>query len=163
MVDKKAVRAVLLDASALVKLFVKERGSDILEKQLREEPIPYTTPICFYEALNVLKRKWLRKEIIQPEYLSASSSVITWFSGFSNSIKDVDFFSPTILRDIQEIAKRYELDLSDAFQIMSVKCGHFSKLVADSGTVLFTADEALATAAEKEGILFWYIFKGSPP
>jgi predicted nucleic acid-binding protein len=162
--DSKAVRANLLDASALVKLFVKEDGSDILNKYLRKEAIQYTTPICFYETLNVLKVKWLyRKEITQQKYLSASFGILAWFSASSYSVKDVDFLSPDTFRNVQAIMNRYGLDISDAFQIVSVKDGYFSRLVADSRTVLVTADEALATAARKENLLSWYILKDPPP
>jgi len=163
MVNSKAVRANLLDASVLVKNFVKEKGSNILEKYLRNETILYTTPFCFYEALNVLKMKWLRKEICKQDYLSNSFSIIGWFLQTSHGIKDIDLFSPTVLGEVKKIVDRYQLDLSDALQIISVKYGRFSKLVVDSRTVLITADKRLAEVAKDECILSWYVMEGSPP
>jgi hypothetical protein len=49
------------------------------------------------------------------------------------------------------------LDLSDAFQIMSVKRGYFSSLTNDSATVLVTADNSLAQAARSEGLRVWNV------
>lgn len=162
--DSKAVRANCLDASALVKLYVKEDGSEIVHQYFRGEATRYATPICFYEALNVLKVKWLyRKEINRDEYLSATFSMTAWFSAFSLGLKDVDFLSPFVFKDVQGIAERHGLDLSDAFQILSVKDGYFSRLACDSRTVLVTADEALAEAARKEGVRAWYLLKEPPP
>jgi predicted nucleic acid-binding protein len=68
-----------------------------------------------------------------------------------------------VFRDARSIVERYGLDLSDAFQILSVKEGFFSMLAADSRTVLVTADEDLAKAAKQEGILTWYILGEPPP
>jgi hypothetical protein len=43
----------------------------------------------------------------------------------------------------EEIARRYDLDLSDALQIISVKHGRFSKLSHECKSVLVTADAGL--------------------
>ena len=158
----EAVRANCLDASALVKLYVEEKGSDILKKYFEKEATWYTTPICFYEALNVLKRKWLKCNMTREEYMAASFKMAAQFSCSSQIIPDVDFLSPSVFKDVQEIAKKHDLDLSDSFQIVSVKYGYFSRLAGDSKTVLVTADKALADAARKECILSWYIFNEPP-
>lgn len=73
---RTAARANCFDASALVKLHVEETGSDIIRQYAETEPTKYTTPYCFYEALSVLKMKWLyRKEISKEEYHDASISL----------------------------------------------------------------------------------------
>ncbi|MFC3115326.1 hypothetical protein [Cellvibrio fontiphilus] len=61
-------RANFFDASALAKVYSKEYGSDILiEYFYNYAPTKFTTPFCLYEALNVLKTKWLhRKELASP-------------------------------------------------------------------------------------------------
>jgi len=158
----KVLHANCLDASALVKIYTKEDGSDILKKYLQEEATQYATPICFYEALNVLKTKWLfRKEISKKEYLDACFKMTAWFSA-TQLEDDVNFLSPHTFKAVQDIAGRNNLDLSDAFQIVSVKEGYFHPLIAESKTVLVTADKALAKAATKEGIKSWYIFGQLP-
>jgi predicted nucleic acid-binding protein len=163
MLGPKVLRANCLDASALVKIYTKEDGSDILEGYLKGEATRYATPICFYEALNVLKTKWLfRKTITKEEYMNASFKMAAWFSATQLN-SDVNFLSPHTFKTVQEIAERHNLDLSDAFQIVSVKEGYFHPLIAESKTVLVTADKELAEAATKEGIKSWYILGQSPP
>lgn len=161
---RTACRANCLDASALIKLYVTEDGSDQLKKYLDHEPTRYTTPFCYFETLNILKVKWLyRKEITQPEYHEASFSLTAWFSSMNSDIKDLDFTSPYVFIEVQRIAKLYKLDLSDAFQIMSVKQGYFSPLVQDSKTILVTADKDLANAARQEGLRVWNLLSETEP
>jgi len=164
MINSRAVRANCLDASALVKLYVREEGSDVLQRYFQDQATPYTTPLCFYEALTTLKVKWLyRKEITKDEHLKASFSMAAWFSHVSKQVRDLDLLSPIVFRDARSIVERYGLDLSDAFQILSVKEGFFSALTADSRTVLVTADKELANGAKQEGILAWYILEEPLP
>lgn len=54
-----AARANCFDASALVKIYVHQNGSDIVRPYFEREPTKYATPFCYYEALSVLKGKWL--------------------------------------------------------------------------------------------------------
>ena len=162
--NSTAVRANCLDASALVKLYVNEAGSDVLKQYVQKEPTRYTTPLCYFEALNVLKVKWLyRKEITQDEYQKATLSLTAWFSLVSNQIRDLDFLSPTVFKQAQSIAAKYSLDLSDAFQILSIKEGFFSHLSGGSKTILITADEDLAKAARQEAIRTWYLLTEPTP
>jgi predicted nucleic acid-binding protein len=66
-------RANCFDASALVKLYTEEEGSDIVRPYFEREATKYATPFCFYEALNVLKVKWqYRKQITRDQYLDAA-------------------------------------------------------------------------------------------
>lgn len=157
-------RANCLDASALVKLYVEEIGSDILRQYAETEPTRYTTPFCFFEALNVLKVKWLyRKEISKEEYHDASLSLTSWFSHISKRIPDLDFTDPLIFMEVKTLSDKYSLDLSDAFQILSVKKGFFSGLAGESRTILVTADEGLAKASRNEGIRAWHFLTEPKP
>jgi predicted nucleic acid-binding protein len=74
-----ATRAICLDASALVKMYVDEAGSEKVREFVAAEARLYTTPLCFYEALNVLKNKYSRKEITRDQYDSATSNLVAWF------------------------------------------------------------------------------------
>ena len=158
-------RAYCFDASALVKVYVTEVGSDIVREYFRNNaPTRYTTPFCYYETLNVLKVKWLyRKEISEEQYRKYSFELTAWFSAISKRIPDLDFTNPAVFKDVEAIAVRNSLDLSDAFQILSVKNGYFSRLVNDSATMLVTADDNLAKAARNEGIKAWYFLNEPQP
>jgi len=162
--SETSVRANFLDASALVMKYIKEDGSEKLEQYLRDQPTKYTTPFCFYEALNVLKRKWKFDEMItKDKYLSTAFSMTAWFSHISRSIKEVDLLTPSVFSEVMNIVRRHDLDISDAFQIISVKKGFFSHMSGDSQTLLVTADEELAKAARKEDICSWNILRESAP
>jgi len=159
-----AVRANFFDASALVKLHVHEEGSRIIRPYFDGQPTKYTTPFCYYEALNVLKVKWLyRKEIAKEQYLDAALRLTAWFGSTSRGIKDIDFTEPTTFQAARRLVDKTSLDLSDAFQILSVKSGYFSPMCGDSQTVLVTGDRGLATAARAEGLRVWYFMEESAP
>jgi predicted nucleic acid-binding protein len=114
-----AVRANCFDASALVKLYINEKGSHIIKNYFNSEPTKYTTPLCYYEAINLLKVKhFYRKEISMDDYHNATFNLTAWFSHIVKDIKDLDFLSPIVFKNVQDISKKYSLDLSDAFQIL---------------------------------------------
>ncbi len=111
-------RANCFDASALVKVFANETGSDVVRSYFRERsPTKYTTPFCFYETLNVLKVKWLyRQELTRNEYAKAVFELVAWFGASTKSAHDIDLKEPTVFFKVRELAERHSLDLSDAFQ-----------------------------------------------
>jgi len=151
-------RANCFDASALIKVFTLEAGSELVRDYFNNRsPTKYTTPFCFYESLNVLKVKWLyRHEITKDEYTAAAFRLAAWFGASTRYANDIDLKDPIVFFKVRELAERHALDLSDAFQIISVKEGYFSHLINESQTVLVTADEALAKAARIEGVKSWY-------
>ena len=156
--DTPPPRANCFDASALVKVHVTEDGSDLVRHYFHSRsPTKYTTPFCFYETLNALKVKWMyRDEISKEQYNRAAFELTTWFQASTRYTRDIDFSDSTVFTRVRAIAERHSLDLSDAFQILSVKDGYFSRLANESRTVLVTADEALAKAARIEGVRSWY-------
>jgi predicted nucleic acid-binding protein len=151
-------RANCFDTSALLKVFTLEDGSELVREYFNHRsPTKYTTPFCFYEALNVLKVKWLyRKVLTKEQYTDAAFRLVAWFEASARYVEDIDLKDPIVFYKVRELAERHSLDLSDAFQIISVKEGYFSHLINQSQTVLVTADEALAKAASTEGVRSWY-------
>jgi predicted nucleic acid-binding protein len=71
--------------------------------------------------------------------------------------------SPEIFMQAEDLARLHGLDLSDAFQIITVKHGKFKKWAEESKTVLATADGDLEKAAEKEGLRVWNVEKAPSP
>ena len=162
--DASFCRANCLDASALVKLHVDEAGAEIIRPYFDHEPTKYTTPFCFYEALNCLKRKWKEKGITKEQYLDAAFCLSAWYGAASRDIKDLDFTLHTTFAEAKRIAERWKsLDLSDAFQILSVRDGCYSGSARESRPILVTADEDLAKAANAEGLRVWYFMKEPTP
>lgn len=158
-------RANFFDASALVKIFAREADSASVRSYWdTRSPTKYTSPFCLYEALTVLKVLWMyRNKLTEEKYHEAAEKLIVWFSASKRSIKDLDLHDPAVLVNAQDLARRYSLDLSDAFQILCVKEGRYSRLVDRSQTVLVTADEKLAKAARNEGLKAWYCLGEAEP
>jgi predicted nucleic acid-binding protein len=161
---RTAYRVDFFDASALAKVYCDEPCSDIVREYFYSRASKYTTPFCFYEALNVLKGKWKYKNILTLEqYVSAAFQLTAWYGASSARVEDLDFTDPLTFSRAKDIATRYQLDLSDAFQIMSVKAGYFSVLVNESATTLVTADDDLAKAARAEGLKVWNVILEPAP
>lgn len=160
-----APRANLFDASALVRVFAPEPGSDLVRDYFNlHSPTKYTTPFCFYETLNILKGKWLfRGELTKAQYNEAAFRFVAWFESCTRHGNDIDLKDPIVFSKVRDLSERHNLDWSDAFQILSVREGYFSCLIDESQTVLVTADETLATVACAEGVKAWYCLKAPLP
>jgi hypothetical protein len=114
--------------------------------------------------MNVLKGKWKHKGQLTPEqYFDAAFHLTAWYGASSSRVKDLNFTEPNTFVEAKEIAQRNQLDLSDAFQILSVKKGYFSVLVNESSTILVTADKELAGAARNEGLRAWNLMVEPAP
>jgi predicted nucleic acid-binding protein len=159
------VRANFFDASALTKIFSSEYGSDELTLYFnKHSPTKFTTPFCLYETLNILKSKWkYRNQLSKKAYLEASLRLTAWYRANTKHVKDLDFSDPFIFSKTKDIADKYDLDLSDAFQILTLKEGEYSFFIEDSVTLFVTADKGLAKAAKEEGIKAWYCMEGEAP
>ena len=64
------IKASHLDASAAVKLVLQERGSEHLSSYFAKRAGFCITSVCLAEALGVFKRKRLRDEISEKQYLA---------------------------------------------------------------------------------------------
>lgn len=161
---RRAIRANCFDASALLKLYIQEDGSETLRTYWNGEPTKFTTSLCFYEALTQLKVcHFYRKVLDLEDYKKATLSLCAWYSTVSESIPVLNFLSSEVFFAAQRTAETHKLDLSDAFQIISIKEGFFSKLSGGSKTILITTDDKLAKAARSEGLRVWYILDESAP
>lgn len=150
-----AVHATFFDASALVKLYIDEPGSAELRAYWRSQATKYTSPFCFYETLAALKRKRLKGALTKEQYLRAAKDLMAWFRASSARIDDLDFEKRDVFADVTELADHYDLDLSDAFQLLTLQAGFFAALIGGSASVLVTADRELAEAARKVGARVW--------
>jgi predicted nucleic acid-binding protein len=151
----RRARTNLLDATALVKLVVMEERSEKLRRYLKTESGWYTTPFCFYEALSVLKRKWMfEKNISEREYGDASFRLMAEYRG-TPKVHDLDLIDPVVFNVTRDIVTNDRLDISDAFQIVSIIKG--CPFAGDSRTILITDDKKLARAARRQDCKVWHL------
>jgi predicted nucleic acid-binding protein len=162
------LRLHFLDASVLVKLVVNEEPRETCARILsyfNESPsrLFRTTSVCLAEALGVLKTKWLsRKELTQRQYDKACYDLITYLCEEHVSVEQPALENSVIFGRTREVMKKYNLDLSDAFQIVTVS-QMFQWLASQHRPVLVTADDGLARAAKEEGLLVWDICRDPTP
>jgi hypothetical protein len=85
----------------------------------------------------------------------------------SIEIHDVEISKPEIFKAVEDLvsdknrSKKKRLDLSDAFQLVTIR-----KVLAGVGRasfLLITADEYLAKVAKDEGVCVWYVLGEAPP
>lgn len=157
------VKPHYLDASALVKLVVDETDSQRLREFFRGNTNFHATSLCLGEALGVLKGKWARRDISDDVYYSATRRLVIDAWGKRIGLDSVELLDPKMHSEIEAMAKKHSLDLSDALQLVTILKGRFSALGPNSAPVLITADKGLATAAAAEGIRAWNCSAGPAP
>jgi len=155
-------KAHYLDASALVKLVAddpaEEPGRVALRKYYYEQPSRYATSYSVTEALSAFKRKFMRKEIGEDEYIKYVKDFISVVIGGSLRIDEVDVLKPSVMREAERLIKKHKkhkIDFLDCFQIVTILRGKFHVLSSESKSILITADRDLANAARAEGARVW--------
>lgn len=153
----KRIRIHYLDASAIVKLLIDEEGSEVLRSYHgRDVGFQFhATSLCFAEALGVLKVKhFYRKEISEDDYLTACDYLFGWAGDETElELEDVETKDRLVFTEAERLVKKYKIDVSDAFQIVSVKRNPLRRYGND--LMLITGDGDLAKAACQEGIQVW--------
>jgi len=148
-------KAHYLDASALVKLVDdsagESKGREALRKYYNEHASMYSTSYCLAEAFGVFKRKFLRQEITEEQYIRYVQVLIDRTVGWKLQIDEVDILLPIVSSE----AERLKIDFLDCFQIVTVLHGRNRVLVGESKSILITADNKLAEAARAEGARVW--------
>jgi predicted nucleic acid-binding protein len=162
------IRTNYLDASAIIKLLIKEEGSQEVVSYFNAHTVFTTTSLCFGEALGGLSAKYKREEIEQEEYLRACEELLAHIRNSSIEIHDAEISKPEVFNAVEDLifdknlSKKKRLDLSDAFQLVTMR-----KVLAGvdrSSFLLITADKYLARVAKKdEGVCVWYVLGKSPP
>src|SRR5215813_3953019 len=149
-----------LDASVLVKLVVEEDGSNVVEEYMRRNYTAAfkTTSLCFAEALGVLKSKYVNRRrtdhIDEDTYLTAADELRAYVKNDPIELVDVGINDSAVFSEVEEIARRYSLDVSDAYQIVTIRKDHFSRF-PKARPILITADTGLAKAARAEKLRVW--------
>lgn len=155
MHKRREIQCFYYDANCLVKLVIDEAGSqEIREHLYADSVVVFTTPFCFYEALGVLKSKWVGKNrcdsIELEEYHSASELLSAYVRDERIQLEEIKFGGRMFGPSTERLSKKYSIDLSDAFQIVALKGGMISQLSLIP--VLVTEDKSLRKAAIGEGL-----------
>ena len=157
-----------LDASALVKLVIAESDSDKLRAYCARAYLA-TTLLCFGEALGVLKAKWAHRHLTQEQYLAACEELFTRVRNSSLEIESTPLLSSdprelrVIYQEVEALAQKYCLDISDALQLHALRTGAYSRLEGTARASLVTADGKLARAAKAEGMPVWDCVRDPAP
>ena len=163
MVNSTSVKTRYLDASALVKILIDEGDSQPVRDFFNSNTNFCATSICFAEALGVLKGKWSHNRISDNEYFAATNSLIIDAWGRRIEIDDVGLLNPEVHGEVERVAKKYNMDLSDALQLVTILRGKYSVLVRDSASALITADSNLVSAAASKNVRVWNCIQGPAP
>ncbi len=154
-----SVKAHYLDASALVKLVAddpdEEPGREVLRKYYREHSNRYATSYCVTEAFSAFTVKFLRRRIPEAQYIKYVQEFIRTVIGANLQIDEVSILSPVVRNEAERLIKTHKVDFLDCFQIVTVLQGRFRHMVAESQSILITADRNLAKAARAEGARVW--------
>jgi uncharacterized protein with PIN domain len=154
-----------LDASAIVKLVLTEEGSRELREYFDKESNFSATSLCFAEALGALKvnRFYRKNGMTDEEYFSACDELFAYAAHNKIEIEDIEIKERSVFDEVEGLVRKYNegkpkdetIDISDAFQIVSVKRNYFSQFKNDSNPILITGDKALAKATSNEGLRVW--------
>lgn len=154
--NSHAVKARYLDASAIVKIYSDEDGSDRIREFFYNAVSFCSTSLCIMEALGILKGKWQSRKVLSyDEYFDKTKRLVVDAWGGRIEVDDINLFTVDGQRATESLAKKHSLDLSDALQLQTILKGRYSRLAGESSTVLITADKKLCQAARDEGIRVW--------
>jgi hypothetical protein len=169
----KFIRIHYLDASAIVKLVLNETGSVELRQYFGKESSFTATSLCFAEALGVLKvKRFYQKSMTDEEYFSGCDELMAYVADYTIKIEDIEVKDRSVFDEVEKMTRKHNegkpkdetIDISDAFQIASVKRNYFSRFPdTDSMPILITGDQALANVARDEGLRVWYCIDELPP
>jgi predicted nucleic acid-binding protein len=176
MLGSGGIKVKYLDASALVKLVIDEDNCHPLREFFNSNTNFFATWLCLAEALGVLKSKWVGKQIKDistkietDKYFEATRNLIIYWRRLIE-LDDIELVDPSIPLKVERIARNYDLDYSDALQLITINGGRYSGIayeaspnVYESALVLITADKKLAYAATAEGIRVWNCTDGPAP
>ncbi len=152
-------RANYLDASAIIKVVVAEPDSLPVTEYFKGPHAFYMTSLCLAEALGVLKAKYFSHQhithITEKGYLNRSYLLTQYVKNGRIKLDEVPITDPQVFEEVETIVKKYQIDISDALQIVTIRKGKFSNTVGESQSLLITADGELAKAARNERLNVW--------
>lgn len=147
------IKSFFLDASAIVKLVIDEKHSELVRNHF-DDPRSwfFTTNFCFFESLTVLKREWCKNKISTNKYRDCCRLLFAYIKEHRIKIKEYPLEDLHDFGKLEELVDKCAIDISDALQLLSIKKTILSELAGESETTFITADGKLAKAAREEGV-----------
>ena len=171
--------AVYLDASAAIMLFTREEGYKNLQKFMQnpdESPTVFMTAFCVTETLSAIKTKWRNdskktkknpdeKQRLQAVYFSDCNDFLSHLRDDQIHVNDIPIADREIYKQVEPIAINNEIDLVDAFQIVTLQRGLALPLRSgQSELLLILKDAALINPARELRMKVWDCKReASPP
>jgi len=142
-------RRVYLDSSALIKRYVEESGSEVIQKLYKKAysgEIKLITSLWNVgEVLGVFDRKRRWKELDEKTHDFVRRAFLTDVKRMSTiGVLEIVPVHSMLLADSWEIIERHHIYQADALQIVSAKY--------ESAHEFYTADKRLSEIARKEGL-----------
>jgi hypothetical protein len=160
----KAMRPWLVDASAVVKLFHKEDGSEAVHALFARETWLESTWICVAETFRAIKKYWLRKEFGEGDpgadaYYEKVHRLQAYLRTGTIRLIDRERLEGQALLEARKITRRFleefKLDFSDAIQLVEMVSDPKGRYVLGSKPILVTADPGMLAAAAELKIETW--------
>jgi predicted nucleic acid-binding protein len=156
--NMETIRTYFFDASALVKIYLREPGSKSATQFKNDGGRVYTSWVVIAEALGVLKRHWLRRQLSEAQY--AKSVYLLFADVRLGVVHPVDVriengraSIATYEGGIIEVRRQHPtIDAADALQLLAIQDSWLRALGGESQTRLVTADGGMAEAAQARGI-----------
>lgn len=129
------------DTSALIKKYILEKGSDVVDNLFDKADIVFLSSISEIEIFSTFKRLLIEKDINAKEHKFLKSEFETDYQYFS-----VINFDEYIAEHAKTVIEKYQLKSLDSIQLGT------ALLVKDKIDSFIVCDQKLINAAKKEGI-----------
>jgi predicted nucleic acid-binding protein len=171
MTSITSIRRVYLDASALLQMFLYEKGAGHTHQFLNHFQTCYATSLSLGEALGRLKSKAKREELSVENYFIWSAMLMSPFITGKYVVDErAQLSDPGLFPFAQIIAEKNQppkaknfFDLADALQIAFFLYGNAADHFREASPLLVTCDDHLALVARKNGIDVWCCRTEPPP
>jgi predicted nucleic acid-binding protein len=130
---------VFIDTSALMKRYINEIGSDIIDSLFTKCDTIYVSIITEIEAFSTLRRLLHDKQIVKREFLHLHKEIETDLQYFT--IIDIN---ESVIKLTKDLIWHHSLKTLDSIQLSS------ALLIKDSIDYFVCSDNRLVTAAKKE-------------
>ena len=111
------------DSSALVKRYIQEKGSDVVDKLFQEADAVIVNAICLPEIISALSRLRREKKLSSHQYAQCKRAVIEDFTAFEVCQLSIEVISRSV--DVLEKSKLRAMDALHVAAAIETKASRF--------------------------------------